>query len=382
MHNAGTHTDSIPRSATWAILNFSFARFASDLRDEAFLGILLRQMTSNNDISRERAPPTPRARNTKDNQALPSLEELGLVVQEGNIFHRTYPKCRILRAHYRRLARDTSEQRRFEQYRKKQQEKDFQAELARVAKKDTKREVVKLTEAWQQRHPGQLVTLHVKGQIRKRTERNIETKMLGEYGRELEQNLRECYVLAPGSLPDFPQKDNWGENVDGGLTDMFSKLRTGSVGTGSSRAAHGHGYGTFQHPCIEEVRIRIEQCLLRMVDIAEVTVVSSPHRSHQRALHPCTLPRSSGSSPSARAVRHIPGRNGVVQSMAHLRVSFILSMVEYLAHKTDTGDISEQYLEIIADVAQAKHPSLLVCYPDRVSPKQPISHHLNVKFRE
>jgi hypothetical protein len=32
------------------------------------------------------------------------------VTQEGNIIHRTYQKSRILRAHYRRLERATSEQ--------------------------------------------------------------------------------------------------------------------------------------------------------------------------------------------------------------------------------------------------------------------------------
>jgi hypothetical protein len=28
MHDAGAHTDSIPRSVAWAVLNFSFTRFA------------------------------------------------------------------------------------------------------------------------------------------------------------------------------------------------------------------------------------------------------------------------------------------------------------------------------------------------------------------
>jgi hypothetical protein len=44
MQDAGAHTNSVPRSVKWAVFNFSFARFASDQQDEAFRGVLLRQI--------------------------------------------------------------------------------------------------------------------------------------------------------------------------------------------------------------------------------------------------------------------------------------------------------------------------------------------------
>jgi hypothetical protein len=102
MHDAGAHTDSVPRSAKWAVFNFSFARFAPDHQDEAFPGVLLREMESMIpcECALGEQESKSKSRNTKTKQPLPSLEELGFVAQEGNIIHRTYQKLRILCAHY------------------------------------------------------------------------------------------------------------------------------------------------------------------------------------------------------------------------------------------------------------------------------------------
>jgi hypothetical protein len=139
MHDAGAFA-----ATTWAVSGFSFAAyepFAPEQQDKAFSSLLLQPITSNIRIVK------PQSRSVSKKPP-PSLDELGFVIQEGNIIHRTYQKARIIRVQRRRFARNSPEQRRvdtaYAQVQEQQIQKYIKAEFAPVMREETKKEFDRL----------------------------------------------------------------------------------------------------------------------------------------------------------------------------------------------------------------------------------------------
>jgi hypothetical protein len=312
-----------------------------------------------------------KSRNTKIRQPLPSLEELGFVIQEGNIIHRTHQKLRILRAHYRRSARDMSEQGRLKKYEEQLREKQIQAEIARVAKEDTKQEVEMLKEVWHRKHPGQAITRHINEKVHERAKSRVDTRMAGQYGKDIAQKLRGRRTLAP--LPTFPQKEKKGGDVDGRLAGMLSKLGMGSAPTMSTTSlpvAHGRrGYGIFYDPCIDAARNRVGQSPQWKIELLDLATLFLPYVEaiNERFICACFLDLAAGCRPyvvsdAYEAAKHL------VQSMAHLPVSFIHDILEQLAQAADAGYIPQQYLDGMANAALDQATTTLSLLSDTIPP--------------
>jgi hypothetical protein len=247
-----------------------------------------------------------------------------------------------------------------------------------------------LKEVWHRKHPGQAITRHINEQVHERAKSRVDTRMAGQYGKDIAQKLRGRCTLV--TLPTFPQKEIKGEDADGRLAGMLSKLMGSAptISTTSLPVAHGRrGYGNFYHPCIDAARNRVGQFPQWKIEMANLVALLLPYVEaiNERFIRACFLDPAAGCRPyvvsdAYEAAKHL------VHSMAHLPISFIYDIVEHLAEGADTGFISQQYLDGIANAAlhQATTTSSLLSgtiasnAPETLTPSQRQVHAIIQKY--
>jgi hypothetical protein len=145
----------------------------------------------------------------------------------------------------------------------------------------------------------------------------------------------------------------------------------------------------FYHPCIDAARNRVGQFPQWKIEMANLVALLLPYVEaiNERFIRACFLDPAAGCRPyvvsdAYEAAKHL------VHSMAHLPISFIYDIVEHLAEGADTGFISQQYLDGIANAAlhQATTTSSLLSgtiasnAPETLTPSQRQVHAIIQKY--